>query len=96
VQVLHVVGARPNFMKVAPVVRALDQGQGVKQRLVHTGQHYDANMSHVFFEQLGIPAPEVNLSVGSRSPHGKAPRRCAASNPSFSKTSQTSFWSMGT
>jgi UDP-N-acetylglucosamine 2-epimerase (non-hydrolysing) len=52
-------------MKVAPVLRALGQRQGVKQTLVHTGQHYDANMSDVFFRQLGIPAPDVNLSVGS-------------------------------
>jgi UDP-N-acetylglucosamine 2-epimerase (non-hydrolysing) len=52
-------------MKVAPVLRALGGRQGVKQTLVHTGQHYDANMSDVFFQQLGIPAPDVNLSVGS-------------------------------
>jgi UDP-N-acetylglucosamine 2-epimerase (non-hydrolysing) len=65
--VLHVVGARPNFMKVAPVIRALMQRQGVKQTLVHTGQHYDVNMSDIFFQQLGIPAPDINLSVGSGS-----------------------------
>jgi len=52
-------------MKVAPVLRALGQRQGVKQTLVHTGQHYDANMSDVFFQQLGIPEPDVNLAVGS-------------------------------
>ena len=65
--VLHVVGARPNFMKAAPVIRALDQRQQVRQSLVHTGQHYDANMSDVFFSQLGMPAPDVNLEVGSGS-----------------------------
>src|SRR5215470_10168769 len=64
--VLHVVGARPNFMKAAPVMLALDR-RGVSQTLVHTGQHYDANMSEVFFTQLGIPAPDVNLEVGSGS-----------------------------
>jgi UDP-N-acetylglucosamine 2-epimerase (non-hydrolysing) len=64
--VLHVVGARPNFMKAAPVMRALEQ-RGASQTLVHTGQHYDANMSEVFFTQLGIPAPDVNLEVGSGS-----------------------------
>ena len=64
-KVLHIVGARPNFMKIAPVMNALRGRQGVLQTLVHTGQHYDANMSDVFFEQLGIPAPEVNLAVGS-------------------------------
>jgi len=65
--VLHVVGARPNFMKVAPVVRALEKRAGVEQTLVHTGQHYDANMSDVFFRQLRIPAPDVNLAVGAGS-----------------------------
>src|SRR5208337_3756335 len=63
--VLHVVGARPNFMKAAPVMRALDQRPQVRQSLVHTGQHYDTNMSDVFFSQLDIPAPDVNLEVGS-------------------------------
>ncbi len=63
--ILHVVGARPNFMKAAPVVRALQRHTRVKQTLVHTGQHYDANMSDVFFRQLSIPAPDVNLAVGS-------------------------------
>ncbi|HEY7353442.1 MAG TPA: UDP-N-acetylglucosamine 2-epimerase (non-hydrolyzing) [Terriglobales bacterium] len=63
---LHVVGARPNFMKAAPVFRAL-AGPGFRQELVHTGQHYDANMSEVFFHQLEIPPPNVNLEVGSGS-----------------------------
>ncbi len=63
--VLHVVGARPNFMKVAPVMRAFGERPRVVQSLVHTGQHYDANMSDIFLEQLGIPAPDVNLAVGS-------------------------------
>ena len=65
--ILHVVGARPNFMKAAPVVRALSERHGVRQSLVHTGQHYDSNMSDVFFSQLEIPAPDVNLEVGSGS-----------------------------
>jgi len=69
-RVLHVVGARPNFMKVAPVLRALAGRPDVVQTLIHTGQHYDVNMSDVFFEQLGIPAPDVNLAVGSGS-HGR-------------------------
>lgn len=64
-RVLHVVGARPNFMKVAPVLTALRAHENVEQILVHTGQHYDVNMSDVFFEQLGIPAPDFNLAVGS-------------------------------
>jgi UDP-N-acetylglucosamine 2-epimerase (non-hydrolysing) len=66
--VLHVVGARPNFMKIAPVVRALGDARGpVRQTVVHTGQHYDFNMSDVFFQQLQIPAPDINLGVGSGS-----------------------------
>jgi UDP-N-acetylglucosamine 2-epimerase (non-hydrolysing) len=52
-------------MKAAPVMLALQQRSGIRQTLVHTGQHYDKNMSGVFFEQLGIPAPDVNLEVGS-------------------------------
>jgi UDP-N-acetylglucosamine 2-epimerase (non-hydrolysing) len=65
--VLHVVGARPNFMKVAPVMAALSRRGGVRQNLVHTGQHYDVNMSEVFFAQLGLPLPDINLEVGSGS-----------------------------
>lgn len=65
--ILHVVGARPNFMKAAPVLAALANAPGVRQTLVHTGQHYDANMSEVFFQQLEMPAPDLNLGVGSGS-----------------------------
>ena len=64
--VLHVVGARPNFMKAAPVYRAL-ASRGHEQTLVHTGQHYDAQMSDVFFKELEIPEPNENLNVGSGS-----------------------------
>src|SRR5579864_1237102 len=63
--ILHVVGARPNFMKAAPVLHALQDRTGVRQTLVHTGQHYDKNLSDVFFSQLEIPAPDFNLGVGS-------------------------------
>lgn len=62
--VVTVVGARPQFVKAAVVSRAL-RAAGVRETLVHTGQHYDAGMSQVFFDELGIPAPEVNLGVGS-------------------------------
>jgi len=65
--ILHVVGARPNLMKVAPILSALTQYPKIKQTLIHTGQHYDTNMSDVFFQQLEIPAPDVNLEVGSGS-----------------------------
>ena len=66
-KVLHVVGARPNFMKMAPAYRALAGRPGIAQSLVHTGQHYDANMSDIFFQQLGMPTPDINLGVGSGS-----------------------------
>jgi UDP-N-acetylglucosamine 2-epimerase (non-hydrolysing) len=61
---MHVVGARPNFMKMAPVHAALD-ARGVRQIVVHTGQHYDSVMSEIFFRDLDLPVPYVNLEVGS-------------------------------
>ncbi|MFI5212899.1 MAG: non-hydrolyzing UDP-N-acetylglucosamine 2-epimerase [Gemmatimonadales bacterium] len=64
-RITHVVGARPNFMKMAPVHRALSACEGVQSRIVHTGQHYDRLMSDVFFEDLGLPEPHVSLGVGS-------------------------------
>jgi UDP-N-acetylglucosamine 2-epimerase (non-hydrolysing) len=64
-----IAGARPNFMKIAPIIRAIDErrrlGSSLAYRLVHTGQHYDARMSGDFFAQLGIPEPDVNLESGS-------------------------------
>ncbi len=63
---VHVVGARPNFMKAAPVIRAL-AARGLPQTLIHTGQHYDAALSDVFFRELGLPEPDLNLGVGSGS-----------------------------
>src|SRR5262245_45366064 len=65
-KVLTVVGARPQFIKAAPVSSAL-RGAGHSEVLVHTGQHYDHAMSSIFFEELGIPEPDVNLGVGSGS-----------------------------
>lgn len=66
-----IAGARPNFMKVAPIIEALDHSQArgvaLEYRLIHTGQHYDKNMSGSFFEQLGIPHPDVNFGVGGGS-----------------------------
>jgi UDP-N-acetylglucosamine 2-epimerase (non-hydrolysing) len=64
--IVHVVGARPNFVKAAPVVSAL-RGRGAHQAVVHTGQHYDDRMSAVFFRDLGLPTPDVDLGVGSGS-----------------------------
>lgn len=62
--IVHVVGARPNFVKAAPVVSAL-RGRGAHQSVVHTGQHYDDRMSAVFFRDLNLPTPDVDLGVGS-------------------------------
>lgn len=63
-----IAGARPNFMKIAPIIKAIQQasaaGRDIQFRLVHTGQHYDKNMSDTFFEELGIPMPDVNLGCG--------------------------------
>jgi UDP-N-acetylglucosamine 2-epimerase (non-hydrolysing) len=65
---IHLVaGARPNFMKIAPIVRALQADGRLRWKLVHTGQHYDRNMSDVFFEELGIPAPDVHFNCGGGS-----------------------------
>ena len=63
-RVCCVVGARPNFMKMAPVIHELDR-RGADRRLIHTGQHYDRQMSDVFFEELGMPRPDAHLGVGS-------------------------------
>ena len=64
-----IAGARPNFMKIAPIIDAIkvaqSKGENIEYRLVHTGQHYDKNMSGSFFEQLEIPLPDVNLEAGS-------------------------------
>lgn len=65
--VLHVVGARPNFMKVAPIYKAIKKAGQLRQLLVHTGQHYDVKMSDVFFTDLGLPPPDIHLGIGSGS-----------------------------
>lgn len=62
-----VAGARPNFMKIAPILRELDRCDDVKTTLIHTGQHYDRNLSDIFFEELGIRKPDIALGVGSGS-----------------------------
>src|ERR1035437_5980577 len=63
-----IAGARPNFMKIAPIVQAIkaaqQTGQNINYRLVHTGQHYDKKMSQSFFDELNIPEPHINLNCG--------------------------------
>jgi len=71
-KILSVVGARPNFMKIAPFIRAVEEynrihGKVIEHLLVHTGQHYDVRMSKAFFSELGIPDPDINLEIGSGS-----------------------------
>src|SRR5882672_2990038 len=66
-KVLNVVGARPNFMKIAPIVEEMKNTPGLNSVLVHTGQHYSEGMSDVFFRDLGIPVPDIHLGVGSGS-----------------------------
>ena len=63
-KVLSVVGARPNFVKIAPIVTELNR-RGIENLIVHTGQHYDQGMSREFFDDLGLPTPDINLGVGS-------------------------------
>ena len=66
-KLINVVGARPNFMKIAPIMKACKASRAIEPLLVHTGQHYDEKMSDLFFRQLGIPEPDINLGVGSAS-----------------------------
>ena len=68
--IVHVVGARPNYMKVAPVYAALEESGAVEQRLLHTGQHYDTALNDVFFDELPLPHPHAMLEVGSGT-HGE-------------------------
>ncbi len=74
IHIATVVGARPNFMKMAPLLRALDKRENVRTTLIHTGQHYDSQLSDVFFTDLGMRRPDVHLEVGSGK-HGQQTAR---------------------
>lgn len=89
--ILHVVGARPNFMKAAPVLRALRAYPEVRQSLVHTGQHYDAAMSDVFFQQLGMPAPTAISESAPAPTLSKPPLSCRHSSPFCKSASRILF-----
>ena len=81
-RVIHVVGARPNFMKTAPIMAEMaKRPEQFEQKLVHTGQHYDANMSDAFFADLELPAPDVTLGVGSGSHAAQTARVMQAIEP---------------
>ena len=73
-KIVSIVGARPQFIKAAAVSRVLRAQQGIEELMVHTGQHYDRNMSDVFFEELDIPDPDINLGIGSAG-HGEQTAR---------------------
>ena len=66
-KILNVVGARPNLPKVAPLIREMRRRTEIESILVHTGQHYDQELSDIFFRQMSIPLPDFNLGVGSGS-----------------------------
>ena len=67
-KIINIVGARPNFMKMAPIIKAMDRyPEEIEHLLVHTGQHYDEKMSKSFFVDLGMPKPDIDLGVGSGS-----------------------------
>ena len=66
-KIICVCGARPNFMKIAPIMRAFNENGNFETLLIHTGQHYDENMSKLFFDELNIPKPDINLEIGSGS-----------------------------
>ncbi len=85
---VHIVGARPNFMKAAPVIDAL-AALGIDQTLVHTGQHYDASLSQVFFDELDIPEPDRYLGIGSGT-HGAQTARFSKRSNESSLQSQPS------
>lgn len=73
-----VVGARPNFMKMAPILRSLEQYPEIRPTLIHTGQHYDRNLSDVFFEELNIPKPDVHLGIQGGKQNEQTGRMLAA------------------
>jgi UDP-N-acetylglucosamine 2-epimerase (non-hydrolysing) len=84
-KILNVVGARPNLMKVAPLVTEMRQYPEIVPLIVHTGQHYDDNMSKVFFDELGIPSPDYNLGVGSGSHTTQTAQVMLALEPLFNE-----------
>ena len=89
-KILHVVGARPNFMKIAPIMAEMARHpEQFSQRLIHTGQHYDERMSRAFFEDLRMPKPDIDLEVGSGSHAEQTARIMLAFEPSACASAPT-------
>lgn len=84
-KVTLVVGARPNFMKAAPLINAIQRGEDFEQRLIHTGQHFDANMSKIFFEDLKLPKPDTYLDVNLTGPSNQVARTILGLEEEFSQ-----------
>ncbi|MGC1647567.1 MAG: UDP-N-acetylglucosamine 2-epimerase [Candidatus Sulfotelmatobacter sp.] len=91
-KILSVVGARPNFMKIAPIVDALKKFPDLQHCLVHSGQHYDELLSGSFFAELGLPLPDVNLQVGSGTHAEQTAEVMKRLEPCCSTTSPTWCW----
>ena len=92
--ILCIVGARPNFMKIAPIMRAFSQpASGLSARLLHTGQHYDAAMKRAFFDQLHIPEPDIDFEVGSGSHAQQTADIMKRFEPVLDETARRRFWS---
>ena len=87
-KIINIVGARPNLPKIAPLMREMQRHPEIEPILVHTGQHYDEALSDIFFRQMGIPTPHVNLEVGSGSMPSRPPKFSSASNLYCSNMSQ--------
>jgi UDP-N-acetylglucosamine 2-epimerase (non-hydrolysing) len=87
--VVHAVGARPNFVKMAPVIRALETTPGIRQVVVHTGQHYDRKLSDDIAADLGFPKPDIMLGVGSGTHAEQTGRTMIAFEPVLQKIGST-------
>jgi UDP-N-acetylglucosamine 2-epimerase (non-hydrolysing) len=83
VKIVNIVGARPNLMKLASVITEMRRHPELEPLIVHTGQHYDQNMSGIFFEELGIPAPDHHLGIGAGTPTEQTARMMLALEPLF-------------
>ena len=94
-KIMSIVGARPNMMKVAPLLAELRRHDEIEPVLVHTGQHYDYCMSQVFFDQLDLPHPDYNLDVGSGPHYAQTAEIMRKFGELVSTTVQTWCWSRG-